>query len=139
MWVDVQVGARFGVWKSLRARGVSGSLDTWVCGSPILREYSAAQGRGTTAPLFRAKLDLLGSPDTVETVVLDYAVPGSAGGRSHPLVWSAAVAVWVVTLRQGGMVNAALGFHGDPWRCWSWWLVLGRCDICWTDTQNTCE
>ena len=74
MWVDFKVEEQSVVLKSRKAVGVSWSLDSGFCGSPILRECSGTRGRGTTLPLFRAKRGLVGSPDTGATVVLDYAV-----------------------------------------------------------------
>ena len=87
---------RYGVWKSWWAQSASGFRSSVVWDFPILRDPLAKRGRGTTAPLFRAKRDLLVSPDTGAMVVLDYAVPGSAGGRSPPLAWNAGVAALVV-------------------------------------------
>ena len=45
------------MWKSRMALGFSGSLDSVVCGSPILRECLETRGLATTAPLFQAKRD----------------------------------------------------------------------------------
>ena len=82
------------VWKSKRALGVSGYCDSVVCGSPILRECSWTLDRESTAPLFRAKRGLEGSPDTGATVVIGCVVLGSSGCRGPPLAGSAGVVVW---------------------------------------------
>ena len=50
VWVDVQVGERSEVLKSMRALGVSGSRDSGVWGFPILRECLVIRSRGTSAP-----------------------------------------------------------------------------------------
>ena len=49
VWVDVQVGERSEVLKSMRALGVSGSRDSGVWGFPILRECLVIRSRGTSA------------------------------------------------------------------------------------------
>ena len=95
MGVDVLFAWLSAVCKSRRALSVSVSLDSVVCGSPILRECSGTRYLGTTDLLFRGKRDLLGPPDTEVAVDLGYAAHGSAGGWSLPLAGSTVVAVWV--------------------------------------------
>ena len=78
------------------ALGVSGSLDSCVWGSLIIREYSKTRDRGTTAPPFRVRRGLAGVSDMCGTVVPGYAALGSSKGRGTPLAGRTGVAVWVL-------------------------------------------
>ena len=78
------------------ALGVSGSLDSGVWGSPILRAYSGTRDWGTTAFLFWVMRGLAAAPDVGGAVVPACAAPGSVGGLSLPLAVSTVAAVRVI-------------------------------------------